>query len=431
MKILLSLLIACTLTFTQASALPITHFTTQQGTPVVFYQAMEVPILDISIAFYAGSAYEKNHFGLSALMTELIDQGNAHQPADAIAHQFSEVGAQFTTQSERDYIALHVRTLNNAHALSQITATLSDIIGKPDFPESAIKQKKNQQLLRIQQNEESGDNIADRTFYQALYGQHPYAHSIDGTTASVSALSAKEIRQFHQQFFVAQNAVIILVGAIDASMAKAIAEKLSNSLPKGRHAKELPTPQTLSEEINIEVPLATTQTVLRLGQLGISAQNKDYFPLFVGNYILGGGNLVSQLATELREKRGLTYGIYSQFVPLFAEGPFIISFSTQKTQADVTEKLTRQTLHTFIEKGPTAKELKNAKQYLIGSFPLSIGSNENMIQILLKITLLKLPSDYLETYIEHIEAVSASDIQQAFKRHIQLNKLLNVQVGNA
>lgn len=427
MKILCALLMLCT---SAHAALPLSHFTTTQGTPVVFYQAMEVPIVDISMAFYAGSAYEGTHFGLSALIAELIDQGNAGKTADKIANQFAEVGAQFSTQSERDYIALHVRTLNHEQALTETTKTLTEVIGKPDFPEIAIKQKKNQQLLRIRQNEESGDNIADRTFYQALYGEHPYAHPIDGTTETVTALSTKEIKQFYSEFFVAQNAVIVLVGAIDLPRAHVIAEKLSQSLHKGQHAKTLPKPKALSEEINIEVPLATTQTVLRLGQLGINAEDKDYFPLLVGNYILGGGSLVSQLAITLREKRGLTYGIYSQFVPLLAEGPFVISFATQKTQADMAEKLTRETLNHFIDKGPTAKELESAKQYLVGSFPLSIASNQNMIQLLLKMALLKLPDDYLDTYIQHVEAVSTSDIQVAFKRHLNPKKLLNVQVGN-
>jgi zinc protease len=428
MKILCALLMLCT---SAQAALPLTHFTTTQGTPVVFYQAQEVPILDISVAFYAGSAYEGAHFGLSALIAELIDQGNAGKTADKIANQFAEVGAQFSTQSERDYIALHVRTLNHEQALTQTTQTLTEVLGKPDFPEVAVKQKKNQQLLRIRQNDESGDSIADRTFYQALYGEHPYAHPIDGTTETLAALSVKEIRQFYREFFVAKNAVIVLVGAIDLPRAHVIAEKLSQSLPKGQHAKTLPKPKALSEEINIEVPLATTQSVFRLGQLGINAEDKDYFPLLVGNYILGGGNLVSQLAITLREKRGLTYGIYSQFVPLLAEGPFIISFATQKTQADIAEKLTRETLNNFIEKGPTAKELEGAKQYLVGSFPLSIASNQNMSQLLLKMALLKLPDDYLDTYIQHVEAVSISDIQAAFKRHLQPQKLLNVQVGKA
>jgi zinc protease len=422
-----ALLIFCTCAH---ATLPITHFSTTEGTPVAFYQASEVPILDVSIAFYAGSAYEGRHFGLSALITDLIDQGNAGKTADVIANQFAEVGSQFSTQSERDYIALHTRTLNTPQALSQTIQTLSEVIGQPDFPETAFKQKKNQQLLRIRQNNESGDHIADRTFYQTLYGQHPYAHPIDGTQESVNALSLKDVQEFYNHFFVTKNAVIVLVGAIDIKEAHAIAEKLSHSLHKGPHAKLLPKPQALSEEMNIEVPLETTQTVIRLGQLGINAQSPDYFPLLVGNYILGGGNLVSQLAITLREKRGLTYGVYSQFVPLLAEGPFIISLSTEKTQKNTAEQLTRETLSEFIAKGPTNQELESAKKYLTGSFPLSIASNQSIAQLLLKMTLLDLPNNYLDTYTQHIESVTKTEIQAAFKRHIQPKKLINVQVGH-
>ncbi len=411
------------------AALPITHFTTTQGTPVVFYQAMEVPILDIGVAFYAGSAYDGSNFGLSMLTTELIDQGNAHKTAETIAKQFAEVGSQFNTETERDYVVLQVRTLNHQKALSQTTHTLSEVIGKPDFPGMSIEQRKNQQLLRIRQNEESGDNIADRAFYETLYHKHPYSHPIDGTVETVKKITAKDIKSFYQKFFVAQNAVIVLVGAIDSAQAHRIAEEISGSLPKGNHASPLPKPNALPEEVNIEIPLPTTQTVFRMGQLGISANDKDYFPLLIGNHILGGGNLISKFAIELREKRGLTYGIYSKFTPLLAEGPFIIGFSTQKTQAHTAETLARQTLQDFIEKGPSEKELESAKQYLVGSFPLSIASNQNLLQILLKISLLKLPENYLDTYVDQVKMVQISDIQQAFKRHVQPQKLLNVQVG--
>jgi zinc protease len=407
----------------------IERWKTTQGASVVFYQAMDVPMLDINIAFYAGSAYDGQHFGLSALTAELIDQGNDGIHANAIADQFAEVGAQFSTDSTRDNIVLSARTLSSPEALERTVHTLNQIISRPDFPETAFGRKKNQQLLRIKQTQESGDAVADETFYNALYQSHPYAHPVDGTMTTVNAIKLQDVQQFYKQFFTTKNTVIVIVGAIDKNKAVQMANHLVANLPAGKKATPIPAAKPLSEEINIEVPFDTTQTVLRLGQLGIHHHDKDYFSLLVGNYILGGGNLVSQLATELREKRGLTYGVYSQFASLVAEGPFLINLSTKKLQAATAEKLVRETLSAFIKKGPTSTELAAAKQYLVGSFPLSIASNQNMARLLLSMTIYELPNDYLDTYIAHIQAVSIQDIQRAFKRHINPSKLLNVQVG--
>jgi zinc protease len=144
---------------------------------------------------------------------------------------------------------------------------------------------------------------------------------------------------------------------------------------------------------------------------------------------LGGGNLISILATELREKRGLTYGVYSQFSHLTGLGPFMISFSTEQTQARSAENLTRKLLEQFIQTGPSAAELKAAKKYLTGSFPLSIASNQNMAHILLSMLFYGLPDNYLETYVQSIQAVTAQQIQKAFKTHINPARLLSVTVG--
>jgi len=157
----------------------IDRWKTTTGASVVFYQAMDVPMLDINIAFYAGSAYDGQHFGLSALTAELIDQGNDGIDANAIADQFALVGAQFSTDSTRDSILLKTRTLSSPEALAQTIHTLNRIISLPDFPERAFERKKNQQLLKIKQTQESGEAVAEQTFYQALYQNHPYAHPID------------------------------------------------------------------------------------------------------------------------------------------------------------------------------------------------------------------------------------------------------------
>ena len=414
-----------------ATPLHIDRWQTTQGTPVVFYQAMDVPMLDINIAFHAGSAYDGPQFGLSALTVRLLNQGNAGLDASAIADQFADIGAQYSGNSTRDSAVLSLKTLSEPLARFHALNTLIRVMSHPDFPEAAFAREKNQQLLAIQQVQESPDAVADETFYQALYQEHPYAHPIDGKEAHVNALHVDDVQRFYKQFFVSRNAVIVLVGAIDKPTAMQIANDLMKDLPLGH--KALPTRQAkaLPDEMNIEVPFASSQAVLRLGQLGVDHHDPFYFPLLVGNYTLGGGSLVSRLAYELREKRGLTYGAYSQFIPMPGLGPFMISFSTKQTQARNAQVITRDTLLHFIKSGPTADELVAAKQYLTGSFPLSLASNQNMANTLLRMAFYVLPDDYLDTYVEHIRAVRIEDIQHAFQQRLNPKRLIDIHVGNA
>lgn len=430
MKYLLILVSLCFTNLTaNANTLPIERWQTTQGIPVVFYQAMDIPMLNISLAFKAGAAYDGQQFGLSTLTTHLLNQGNDGLDADTIANQFAETGAQFSTENNRDMVILNLKTLTEQEALTQATNLFTRIVKQPDFPEKSFNREKNQQKMAIKQALESPDEVANQTFFQALYQAHPYAHPIHGDLKTLDSITLQDIRHFHQTFFVRQNATLILVGALNTKDAQALAEKITAPIPKGKKAPNLPNARPLPDAMDVSVPFPSSQTVLRLGQLGINHHNPLYFPLMVGNYTLGGGALVSRLANELREKRGLTYGVQSQFLPMPEQGPFMIGFSTQNAQASEAETLTRDTLKQFIQNGPSDEELSAAKQYLVGSFPLSIASNQNMASILLKMTFYGLPEDYLDTYTANINAVSAEQIQAAFQKSIHPERLLQVTVG--
>lgn len=431
MRVLITALLSlCLMTTASATkTFPIKRWSTPNGATVVFYKAREVPILDIIVAFKAGSAYDGKQYGLSALTTRMIDQGNNGIDANTIAEKLADTGAQFNSESNRDMIALSLRTLTKPKALQHATDVFSLIINAPDFQESTLVREKNQQLMAIKQMHESPDDIANRAFFKTLYGDHPYAHPVNGDADHVSALTKTDVKRFYQQHFSASNAFIVMVGALSDDEATKLAEKLSRPLPEGRPVKAIPKPQPLKEEINIEIPFPSSQTAIRIGQLGIDHHHPDYFALKVGNYILGGGGLVSRLSEQLREKRGLTYSVTSQFLPLPGQGPFVIGLATRAQQALEAENVTRETLANFVKNGPTAKELLAAKQYLTGSFPLSLASNRNIAQMLLKISFYDLPVNYLEHYVACIEKVSLDDIKHAFERTLSPHKLLQVSVG--
>ena len=404
---------------------------TKNGVQVVFYQAMEVPMLDISMAFAAGSAYDGTQYGLSALTAHLMNQGNGGKDATAVAEALADTGAQFDAETSRDMTVFSLRTLTSKDALEQSTQVFNQIINHPDFPDEAFENEKQQQLMAVEQVDESPDDVASLNFFKTLYQEHPYAHPVNGTIPTLSDITKKQVVEFYKHYYVANNALLVMVGALDNKQAHQLAEQLTQDLPQGKSAGTIPKANQLSNAEQINIPFPSSQTVVRLGQVGIDHHNPNYFPLIVGNYILGGGALVSRLAVEVREKRGLTYGVDSQFVPMPGEGPFIISLSTKNDQATNALDITHNTLSRFISNGPSKEELDSAKKYLTGSFPLSLASNRNIAGLLLRMAFYHLPDNYLDTYVQRINAVTHDEIKQAFKEQVNPDKLLLVTVGQS
>ena len=401
----------------------------KDGTQVLFYQAMEVPMLDISVAFPAGSARDNTRQGLATLTANMLNQGAEGMGANAIAIALENTGAQYNADINRDMVSFNLRTLTEPQAMAQSISVLATMLSHPNFPEKAFQRQQQQQIMAIKESSQSLDRVANDAFYQSLYGQHPYAHPVMGTIDDVAALKIDDLKHFYQQYYNQQNAIVVIVGAIEEQQAKQIAQQLTQNLSSGNKAEPIPEAHALTKAISMDTRFPSSQTALRIGQLGISHQTPHYFALQVGNYILGGGSLVSRLAVEVREHRGLTYGVSSAFEPLPALGPFLISLSTKTDQAEQAMSLTLSILKDFILSGPDEKELIAAKKYLTGSFPLSLASNRGIANMLLRIAFYRLPDDFLESYTRHVNQVKASDIRDAFKSQINPEKLLTIKAG--
>lgn len=302
-------------------ASPLIHqWQTPNGTMVLFVQSSELPLLDIKIAFKAGSAYDGEHFGLSSLTSRLLDQGNGDLNADQIAELFDQSGALFNTTTSRDAMVLSLRTLTAEQPLKEALLAFDYVVNHPNFNSLSLEDKRKEQLAEINQSDESPNDVAFNAFFSSLYKKHPYAHPTLGKRKTVKLITKENIIDFYKNYFVGNNAVIVLVGNIDKEKARSISINLTNSLPKGKNASPLSLPATLSQSKTKHITYPSSQTVLLIGQLGIPYDSDLYFPLLVGNYTLGGGSLVSRLAYEIREKRGLSYGVSSAFSPLATTG---------------------------------------------------------------------------------------------------------------
>jgi len=407
----------------------IEHWQTENGARVYFVPAPELAMVDITIAFDAGAARDDTKSGLALLTNAMLNEGAAGLDTDQIAIEFEDVGAQFSNSSQRDMAILSLRTLTDKTAFEPALAMFNNVLTKPDFPSESFERIQKQMMIGLQAEKQSPSAISSRAFYGNLYGDHPYGSMPAGTEHSVSQLTLESLKRFYQQYYVAKNAVVVLVGALDNAQAKIVAEQLLSGLAEGEAAKALIPVMPLSQGKTIAIEHPSTQTHIVMGQTGISRGDADYFSLYVGNHILGGSGLVSQLSNEVREKRGLSYSVYSYFRPMRALGPYQFALQTRNSQANEALDVMKKTLKDFSVKGPTDEELLAAKQNITGGFALRLDSNSKIAGYLAMIGFYGLPLDYLNTFKSKVNAVSVEQIKEAYSRRVQTDKMITVLVG--
>ncbi|MEW6314241.1 MAG: pitrilysin family protein [Pseudomonadota bacterium] len=412
------------------AVLPIQHWQAASGAQVYFVENHDLPMIDLSIDFPAGSGYDsKEKAGLAALTQHALKLGAAGLSEDEIAKRVADVGAMLGGRFDFDRAGLSLRTLSSARERDQALDVMQRMLQLPEFPADAVEREKARIVSGIKEEDTKPESISDRAFYQMIYGAHPYALRSDGEVDTVAALTRDDLLDFYRRHYLARNAVVAIMGDISRQEAERIVEGLTAALPKSDTVAVLPAVTPLAAGEVRKIPHPASQSHILLGAPGVKRSDPDYYALYVGNYILGGGGFASRLTEEVREKRGYAYSVYSYFMPLQETGPFQIGLQTKKEQAEQALKVVHETLHDFLTKGPTAQELEKAKQNIVNGFALRIDSNKKIQEYLSAIGFYKLPLNYLDTFIPNIEKVSLADIRAAFKRHLDPDRMVTVIVG--
>jgi len=427
----LSLLI---LTSSLAHASPsIQHWTTSNGARVYFVPATQLPMVDVRITFDAGSARDASMSGIARLTSLSLDDGASNEAgelsADQLAEHFDSLGAQFNTSAHRDMAVVTLRSLSDVELLEPAVETAALILRQPTFTTESLDRNRNQMQVALRTRQQSPGDLASDAFFSAVYKGHPYASPSHGTQDSLAALTRKNIIDFHQRYYVAKNAVVVIVGALDRDAAAALAEKFIGKLPAGSAAKALPKPAPLNAAQTIVVKHPSTQTHILIGQPGMSRDDSDYFPLYVGNHVLGGSGLVSRISEEIREKRGLAYSAYSYFSPMRVAGPFMIGMQTRNDQVDEALSVINETINHFRDSGPDKNELNSSQKNITGGFPLRLSSNKKIADYLSVIAFYQLPLDYLDSFSDKVSNVTRKDITAAFQKRLQPQNMVTVLVG--
>lgn len=411
------------------ATLPIQHWQAASGAQVYFVQSRDLPILDISVDFSAGSSTDTpDKSGRAGLVLHLMDLGAGGLSEDQISKALADVGAQLGAHFDQDRAGIMLRTLSSARERKQALDIFSRVIQHPEFPENALEREQARVIAGLKEADTKPEVIADRALMKMLYGGHPYGLRGSGEIDTVKALRRDDLVNFYRSNYTAGNAVIAIMGDVSRAEAAEIAESLTKDLPQGGPKDVLPPVSLPAPEIK-RILHPATQSHILLAYPGLQRDDPDYFPLLVGNHVLGSGGFTSRLMEEIRQKRGLAYSVHSSFAPLKEEGPFEIGLQTRKEQSEEALALTQKVLSDFVANGPTEKELNAAKQNIIGSFPLRIDSNKKIVGYLALIGFYKLPLTYLDDYIKAVGKVTVAEIKDAFQRRIDPKGMVTVVVG--
>ncbi len=411
--------------------LPIQQWQTANGVQVYFVENHDLPILDLSISFPAGSSTDTAETsGRARLVQRLMSMGAGGMSEDRIAETLADVGAELGGIFDLDRAGLSLRTLSHQHERTQALDVLAHIIQHPEFREEVMERERARLVAALKEADTKPEVIAERTLMKLLYGTHPYGLRESGEPDTLVLLQRRDLVDFYRARYTSGSAVIAMIGDIKRDEAIRIAEALTQKLPAGEPAKTLPAVEKPVPATR-KIAHPATQSHIQIAYPGLSRKDPDYFPLLVGNYILGGGGFVSRLMEEIRQTRGLAYSVYSAFAPFQEKGPFEISLQTKKEQAEQALQLTQKILRDFVKQGPTSEELKAARQNIVGGFPLRIDSNRKILGYLGVIGFYDLPLTYLEDYVKAVEKVTVTQIKDAFRRRIDPAGMVTVVVGAA
>lgn len=421
------------------AAIPIQHWVQPSGAQVWLVESPSIPMLDVQIDFDAGSRRDPaSQAGLASVTALMAGKGVAArggQPAldeNQLGEAWADLGASFGASAGLDRLSFTLRTLTDAAILPQAVRLAAHELGAPAWPVAVWQRERQRLSAAIAESRTRPGTIAALRFDAAVYGSHPYGY--ETTPESLARIDVMDQQRFYRQHVQPCRARVSVVGAIDRARADALVTELLGQLPQLQPCAPLPAvPEVapLAAPQDIRVPLQSAQAHVLLGQPGYKRSDPDFFALLVGNHILGGGGFTSRLMNQVREQRGLSYSVYSDFSPGRDAGAFTIGLQTRPDQADEAITVARQVLADFVADGPTADELQAARDNLIGGFALRIDSNRKLLANVANIAWNDLPLDYLEHWGERVAAVTAGQIQTAFQRVLQPARMVTVVVGAA
>ena len=405
----------------------IKEITTDTGIEAWLVEEHSIPFVALEILFRGGSVIDpEDKLGATSLMGALLDEGAGELDARAFAKARDELAVSISSRVDRDSLSISAKFLTENR--DESLALLRSVLTEPRFDPDAIERVRAQILSSLQSDMKDPQALASKAVDALLYAGHPYAHPVDGTIETMTALTRDDLIAAHQRAMTRDGIYVSAVGDITAEELSSLLDALLADLPESQPS----LPETVDPNLPggvMVIGFETPQTVVRFAQPGLQRDHPDFFAAFILNHILGGGGFESRLMTEVREKRGLTYGIYSYlsdpaYSQVWAGGTATANDSVAETVAVIRAEWER-----LRDEGVSAEELQDAKTYLTGSYPLRFEGNSRIANIAVGMQFDDMPADYIATRNDKVEAVTLEQINRVAREWLDPEQLTFVLVG--
>ena len=400
------------------------------GLVVLVLERRHLPIVSATLLLRAGVASEpEDHPGSSFFVSHLLPLGTRKRSAVALAEDVDSLGATLSAGCDADYATVEVTGLSTTACT--LLDILAEVVLEATFLEEEVERKRTQILGILERRKDDYADVVRNRFFETIYGSHPYRRTKEGTPESVKQMTRDDLLFFHGDQYVPDGAVLALVGDVDAGESLDWVEDRFDAW-RARDREPVPWPAVpqATERRIVTVQQELTQAYIRMGNVGIPRNHPDYHAAVVMNYILGGSGFGSRLMRNLREERGLAYGVFSNFWTRKDPGYFFVSTQTgtmtmNEAIAEILAEIDR-----FLDSGATEEELTRAKKYFTGSLPLTLETNDQLAQRLLEQEFYGLPDEFWLRDIERMQTVTAAEVLDVARRHIHPERFAVVVLGD-
>ena len=417
--------------------LPIEKLDSFKGAKAYLVQAKALPMVDIEVSIDAGDRYDPaGKSGLADMTAGMMNYGARSDKGALteaqIADEIADLGANIGLSVGGERAILRIRSLSRKDLRDRAVQLAGAMLSAPTYDPKILEREKQRTIASLLEAETKPEFVLERRFKKSVYGNYPLADS--PTVKSVSTVSANDLREFHKQFYRGDRMIVSIVGDVDRAQANEIVQALLKQIPQsGQPMTKLPelqrSPVEPLAQREIQIPFDSQQAHIAMGMTAVARNNPDYFPLLVGNYILGGGGFVSRLMSEVREKRGLAYSVFSYFAPGQENGIFQAGLQTKNDQASLALEVMSSTIAKFIADGPTPSELIAAKANLVNGYPLRIDNNRKLLDNVSSIAWNDLPLDTMDVWTKQVEAVTLEQVNAAFQKYLAMDRMKIVVLG--
>ena len=399
------------------------------GLVVVTSEQKALPMVTVSLLVEAGSRFDPaERAGLANLAARLLTYGTTNRTALEIGDALDFLGASLSTGCDEEAATVSLTLLKKD--LDTGLHLLAEILTESSFPAEEIERQKQAVIAAIRAGDEQPGHVAEVKFMEALFPKSPYGRPVEGTADSVRRADRAGLVEFYQKFYRPNRAVLAVVGDVSE---REIVEELGRVFQpwqKGGTPAEPPPKPVPGPPAFVKVNKDLTQANIIIGHEGVTRSHPDYYAIQMMNYILGGGGFSSHMTDSIRNERGLAYSVYSDFEPQKYAGSFQVVMQTRNDGAGEAIRLAIAEIRRIQEQGVTEEELKDAQDYLIGSFPLRFDTNRKVANFLAQVEFFDLGLDYPDRYPDIIRKVSRDDVLRVAKAYLHPERLIVVVVAD-